>query len=103
MLLGLLLLVLTLITVLRGTVLPASISALSAREAANYVTVRFLHEPDLWRVHQRTIVGLLDVIQRFAAQEDVAARAVRKAEYSFFSGLFTVGVAFATLIAVVTF
>jgi hypothetical protein len=103
LLLGLLLLVLTLITVLRGTVLPASISALSAQEVANYVTERFLHESDLWRVHQRTIVGLLDVIQRFAAQEDVAARAVRKAEYFFFSGLFTVGVAFATLIAVVTF
>jgi hypothetical protein len=103
LLVGLLLLTLSLITVLRGTVLPASISAMSAKEVANYVTERFLDEPDLWRVHQRTILGLLEMIERFAAQEDIAVRAVRKAEYFFFSGLFTVGVAFATLIAEVTF
>jgi hypothetical protein len=92
-----------LVTVLRGTVLPGWISALSVKEVANYVTERFLHEPDLWRVQQRTILALVEVIERFAALEDVAARAVRKAEYFFFSGLFTVGVAFATLIVAVTF
>jgi cytochrome c biogenesis factor len=103
LLVGFLLLVLSSITVLRGTVLPVSISAVSAKEVANYVTERFLGEPDLWRVQQRTILGLLEMIERFAAQEDIAVRAVRKAEYFFFLGLFTVGVAFATLIAEVTF
>jgi hypothetical protein len=103
LLLGLLLLVLSLVIVLRGTVLPESISALSAKEVANYTTERFTCESDLWRVHQRTILGLLDVIESSAAQEDQAARAGKKAEYFLFAGLFTVAVAFATLTAVVTF
>ena len=103
LLVGFLLLVLSVVTVLRGTILRESISALSAKEVANYSTERFIHEPDLWRVHQRTILGLVDVIRAIAAHGDGAAMAVRKAEYFFFAGLFTVGLAFATLIAVVTF
>jgi hypothetical protein len=103
LLIGILLLVFSVVTVLRGTVLRESTSAVSAREIANYVTERFTHEPDLWRVHQRTILALVDVIEAVGAQGDGVARAVRKAEYFFFSGLFTVGVAFATLIVAVTF
>jgi hypothetical protein len=103
LLMGLLLLVLSLVTVMRGTVLSESISALSAKEVANYASERFIHEPDLWRVHQRTILGLVGVIKAIAAQGDGGARAVRKAEYFFFAGLFTVGAAFVTLIMVVTF
>lgn len=103
LLIGFSLLVLSLVTVLRGTVMPESISAISAEEVANYVTARFIHEPDLWRVHLRTIFTLLDAIETTADQGDEAARAVRKAEYSFLVGLFAVGLAFATLIAVVTF
>lgn len=102
LLIGFLLLILSLVTVLRGTILPESISAVSAREVANYGTERFTQEPDLWRVHQRAIHGLLDVIEAIAAQGDMAERALRKAEYFFFAGLFTVGFAFATLIVVVT-
>ena len=88
---------------LRGTVLPELLSVISVEEVGNYVTERFINEPDLWRVHLRTTLGLLAVIEATTAQGDEAARAVRNAEYFFFAGLFTVGVAFATLIAVVTF
>jgi hypothetical protein len=103
LLVGVLLLVGSLVTVLRGTVLPELLSVVSVEEVGNYVTERFIHEPDLWRVHLRTILTLLDAIETTTDQGDQAARAVRKAEYFFFAGLFTVGVAFATLIAVVTF
>jgi hypothetical protein len=102
LLIGVLLLVLSLVTVLRGTVMRESLTAFSAEEVANYVTERFIHEPDLWRVHLRTIFVLLDAIEATTDQGDEAARAVGKAEYSFLAGLFTVGFAFATLIAVVT-
>ncbi len=99
---GVLLLVLSLVTVLRGTVMRESLIGISAEEVANYVTERFIHEPDLWRVHLRTIFVLLDAIEATTNQGDEAARAVGKAEYFFLAGLFTVGFAFATLIAVVT-
>jgi hypothetical protein len=103
LLVGFFLLVLSLVTVLRGTVLPGSIIAFSAKEIANYATERFIHEPDLWRVHLRTISSLLDAIEATMRQGDEVERSVRTAEYFFLSGLFTVGSAFATLIAVVTF
>lgn len=103
LLVGLLLLILSMVTVLRGAVLPEMSPIASAEEVANYATERFTDEPDLWRVHLRTIVGLRDAIEAATSQEDAAARAVRKAEYFFLSGLFTVGAVFATLIAEVTF
>ena len=103
LLLGLLLLVLALVTVLRGTVLPGSLIGVSPKEVANYVTERFIHESDLWRVHLRTIFSLQDAIEATTRQGDEAERSVKNAEYFFLSGLFMVGSAFATLIAVVTF
>jgi hypothetical protein len=64
---------------------------------------RFTHEPDLWRVHIRAIHGLLASIESMTRHVDAATQVVEKAEYFFLSGLFTVGTAFATLIAAVTF
>jgi hypothetical protein len=101
-LVGVLFLVTSLVTVLRGTVLPA-LSGISAEEIANYLTQRFTDEPDLWRVHLRTIHGLREAIEVITERGDRSERAVGKAEYFFFAGLFSVGMAFATLIAVVTF
>jgi hypothetical protein len=92
-----------LVTVLRGALLPGSTIAFSAKEVANYLTDRFIREPDLWRVHLRTISSLQDAIETAMRQGDEVERSVGKAEYFFVSGLFTVGIAFATLIAVVTF
>jgi hypothetical protein len=90
------------VIVLRGTVLP-TFSAVSTEEVANYVDERFTNEPDLWRVHLRTIHGLLENIERDTERGDRSEQAVGIAEYFFFAGLFSVGIAFATLIAVITF
>jgi cytochrome c biogenesis factor len=100
---GSLLLVASLATALRGTLLPQPVSDISAKEVANYTSARFTNEPDLWRVHLRAIQSLLAAIVSMTEHVDSAARFVERAEYFFFAGLFTVGAAFATLIVEVTF
>jgi hypothetical protein len=100
---GCLLLIASLATALRGTLLPQPVSDISAREVANYGSERFIHEPELWRVHVRAIHSLLISIASMTRYVDNAARAVERAEYFFFAGLFTVGAAFATLIVEVAF
>jgi cytochrome c biogenesis factor len=102
-LVGVLFLITSLVTVLRGTVLPTLLSGVSVEEVANYASERFTDEPDLWRVHLRTIRGLLEAIDLTTRRGEKAERAVRKAEYFFFAGLFSVGISFATLVAVTTF
>jgi hypothetical protein len=103
LLLGGLLLIASLATALRGTLLPQPVSDISADEVANYTSERFTHEPDLWRVQVRAIHSLLISIGSMTRHVDNAARAVERAEYFFFAGLFTVGAAFATLILEVAF
>lgn len=103
LLLGSVLLIAAFVTALRGTLLPQLVSDISAREIANYTTKRFTHEPDLWRVHIRTIRGLLVSIGSTTRQGDKAAKAVRWAGRFFLGGLLAVGIALAILIAVVTF
>jgi hypothetical protein len=103
LLIGVLLLVVALVTALRATLLPALVSGVSAEEVSNYTSDRFTHEPDLWRVHVRMIRSLLTAIELTTVEGDEAARSVRKAQYSFLTGLFSVGVALGILIAVVTF
>jgi hypothetical protein len=103
LLLGGLLLIASLATALRGTLLPQPVSDISADEVANYTSERFTREPDLWRVHVRAIHSLLISIASMTRHVDNAARAVERAEYFFFAGLFTVGAAFATLIVEVAF
>jgi hypothetical protein len=102
LLIGVLMLVASLVTSLRGTPAPGLASDLSAKEVANYAVDRFLREPDLWRVHVRTIRGLLDEIEAVTLQSDRAAQAVRRAEYLFLTGLVSVGMVLGILIAAVT-
>jgi hypothetical protein len=103
LLLGAVLLIAAFVRALRGTLLPKLVSDISAEEVANYTTERFTHEGDLWRVHVRTIRGLLISIQSTTQQGDKAAEAVNGAGRLFLGGLFMVGIALAILIAVVTF
>jgi hypothetical protein len=103
LLVGSLLLIAALAAALRGTLVPSLVSDIAATEVANYTSKRFIDEPDLWRVHLRTIQGLLISIESLSRDAGDAARMVGKAEYFFLSGLFTVGIAFATLIAVMMF
>jgi hypothetical protein len=44
-------------TALRCTLLPRSVSGISAKEVANYVTERFTHEPDLGGFRSGRFVG----------------------------------------------
>jgi hypothetical protein len=100
---GVVLLVISLVTAVLGTLIPQFVFDVSAEEVANYTSERFIREPGLWRVHVRTIRSLLVAIESITIQGDGVARAVKTAEYSFLTGLFSVGVALGTLIAVVTF
>jgi cytochrome c biogenesis factor len=99
---GVLLLVAALVTALRGTLVPELFSEISVKEVANFNSERFTNEPDLWRIHMRTIRGLLRLIELTTIQGDRAARAARRAEYLFLAGLLAVGTALAILISVVT-
>lgn len=103
LLVGTILLIVAFITALRGTFLPQLVSDISAKEVANYVTERFTHEPDLWRVHIRTVRGLLESIDSTTRQGDKAAQAVMWAGRFFLVGLLAVGIALAILISVVSF
>jgi hypothetical protein len=103
LLVGSLFLIGALAAALRGTLLPQLVSDISATEVANYTSERFTHEPDLWRIQVRSIHGLLSSIESMTRHANAAARIVEKAEYFFLSDLFTVGLAFATLIVEVSF
>jgi hypothetical protein len=103
LLVGTIMLIAAFVTALRGTLLPQLVSDISAKEVANYITERFTHEPDLWRVHIRTVRGLLESIDSTTRQGDKAAQAVMWAGRFFLGGLSAVGLALAILISVVSF
>jgi hypothetical protein len=103
LLIGVLLLTASLVTALGGTLAPRLVSDISAREVSNFASERFTHEPELWRVHVRTLGAVLDAIERTSVQGDEVAWAVRKAEYLFLAGLFSVAIALGNLIVVMTF
>lgn len=103
LLVGTIMLIAAFVTALRGTLLMHLVSDISGQEVANYVTERFTHEPDIWRVHIRTIRGLLKSIESTTRQGDRTARAVMWAGRAFLAGLTAVGIALAILISVVSF
>ena len=103
LLIGIVLLVASLVTALRGSLRPASGFDIASGEIANYTSERFIHEPDLWRAHVRMIQGLSDSIDATAREADEAAWTARRAQNLFLVGLFSVGVGLAILIVVVTF
>jgi hypothetical protein len=76
---------------------PHLIAGISAREIANYTTDRFTHEPDLWRVHVRTIKGLLIAITSTTEIGDKAANALRIAVLLFLAGVNAAAVALGIL------
>ena len=82
---------------------PQLVSDISACEISNYTTERFAHEPDLWRIHIRTINGLLVSIDSTTRTGDKAAAMLRWAGVLFLAGLLAVAVALGILIVEVTF
>jgi hypothetical protein len=81
LLVGVILLIASLATTLGGTLVPRVASDISAQEVFYYASERFTHEPDLWRVHVRTLRAVLRAIESTTLQGDKVAFAVRKAEY----------------------
>lgn len=77
---------------------PEAVSDLSAREIANYTTERFTHEGQLWRIHLRTIAGLVDSIEITTRMVDRAAATLRRADLFFLIGLTAVAVALGIVI-----
>jgi hypothetical protein len=75
----------------------------SGREIVNYVSTRFIEEPELWRVQVRTIRGLVLLIARTTNQGDEAASSINRAERLLAAGLLGVGVALVILVVTVTF
>ncbi len=97
-----------LITALVSSILGAPfrsqlVSDISAQEIANYTTERFTHEPDLWRIHIRTINGLLISIDYTTRAGDKAAATLRWAGMLFLTGLLAVGLALGIFIIEVAF
>lgn len=70
-----------------GIVKPRPFAVITADEIANYTSDRLLSEPDLWRVHLRSLRAL-EVATRQAEEDgNVAARAIARALVAFQSGL----------------
>lgn len=104
LLLGMILLVAALVTSILGAPFrPQLVSDISAREVANYATERFTHEPDLWRIHIRTIRGLLVSIDSTTQVADRAVATLRRAGLLFLAGLLGVAIALGIVILEVTF
>jgi hypothetical protein len=98
LLIGTVLLVASLVFAVIGAAFrPHLIAGISAREIANYTTERFTHEPDLWRVHIRTIKGLLIAIASTTEIGDKAANALRVAVLLFLAGVIAVAIALGIL------
>src|SRR5262245_24999985 len=67
---GAFLLVASVTVALRGAALPRLASEASTNEVASYASDRFINEPDLWRVHLRTIRVLAFSIRSTTRQSD---------------------------------
>jgi len=70
-----------------GVIKPQSFASISAAEISNYLTDRFRSEPDLWRVHVRSLRAL-EIATRDAQEGgNAAAKAINVALYFFLAGL----------------
>lgn len=70
-----------------GVLKPRPFATFGPEEIGNYASDRFLSEPDLWRVHVRSLRSL-EAITRHAEEERRAvARAIAVSLYAFLAGL----------------
>ncbi|HEX6781309.1 MAG TPA: hypothetical protein VF125_04680 [Solirubrobacterales bacterium] len=70
-----------------GVIKPQPFASISADEITNYLTDRFLNEPDLWRVHVRSLRGLETATRDAQDGGNAAARAINISLYAFLAGL----------------
>jgi len=81
-----------------GALRPKVFATISADEIANYTTERFLAEPDLWRVHVRSLRALGDATASAQDAGNSAARAIVWSLWAFLAGLAFSLIAIATLL-----
>jgi len=81
-----------------GVIRPQPFAAISADEIANYTSDRFLSEPDLWRVHVRSLRALETATRDAQNGGNSAADAIGVSLYAFLAGLGFSLVAIGTLI-----
>lgn len=70
-----------------GTLKPKTYAAISSDELWLYGTDRFLNEPDLWRVHVRSLHGLEEATASAQDAGNSAAKAIEWALRTFLAGL----------------
>jgi hypothetical protein len=70
-----------------GAIKPRPFVALAADEITNYTSRRFLNEPDLWRIHIRSLRSLEAAARRMEKDSDVVADAIAISLYAFLAGL----------------
>jgi hypothetical protein len=81
-----------------GVIKPQPFASISADEITNYLSDRFLSEPDLWRVHVRSLRALEQATRDAQEGGNAAVRAINVSLYAFLAGLAFSLVAIATLI-----
>jgi hypothetical protein len=70
-----------------GVIKPQPFATISADEITNYLSDRFLNEPDLWRVHVRSLRALETATSDAQDGGNAAARAINFSLYAFLAGL----------------
>lgn len=70
-----------------GVIKPQPFASISADEITNYLTDRFLSEPDLWRVHVRSLRALETATKNAQDGGNAAAEAINRALFAFLAGL----------------
>ena len=81
-----------------GAIRPKTYASISADEIVNYATDRFLHEPDLWRVHVRSLKALGEATESAQEAGNSAAAALVWSLRAFLAGLAFALIAIATLL-----
>jgi hypothetical protein len=85
-----------------GVIKPQPFASISADEITNYLTERFLGEPDLWRVQVRSLRALETATRDAQDGGNTAARAINVSLYAFLAGLAFSVVAIGILIVELT-
>lgn len=70
-----------------GVIKPKPFASISADEITNYLTDRFLSEPDLWRVHVRSLRALETAARNAQHGGNTAAKAINVSLFAFLAGL----------------
>lgn len=86
-----------------GVVKPGPFAVINANEIANYTSERFLAEPDLWRIHIRSLRALETATRQAEEEGNAAAEAIARALYAFLAGLGFSLISLGTLIAELIF